>query len=158
MHAAVVDSIEAYLSGLLNPADRQRIEAHLSQCDMCREEVAAMEDVSLLLGSLRGGEAVEPVPGFFGRVMERVEERRPAQRTANASLANLFAFDLAVGRRLAFAALLTLAILGSFLVSRETGYSPIPSPETIMAQQDQPSFDSAPGHDAMLLTLTAYER
>jgi hypothetical protein len=84
--------------------------------------------------------------------MQQVESRKPAP-----SLANLFAFDLAIGRRLAFASLLTMAILGSYLVSRETGYSAAPSPESVMAQQDSPSFGTVPGHDAMLLTLTAYE-
>ncbi len=157
MHAAVMENLEEYLSGSLNPADRQSIEAHLEQCEMCREEVAAMEDVSLLFGVLRSGEAPEPVPGFYARVMERVEEQSPARGAGRPSLANLFAFDLAIGRRLAFASLLTLAILGTFLVSRETGYNPTLSPASIMAQQESPSFDSAPGHDAMLLTLTTYE-
>lgn len=152
-----MERLEEYLSGSLTPLDRQRVDAHLTQCEMCRQEVAGMEDVSLLLGALRSPETLEPAPEFYARVMERVEERRPARQIASPSLANLFAFNLAIGRRLAFAALLTLAILGSFLVSRETGFAPTPSPETIMAQQDSPSFDSAPGHDAMLLTLTAYE-
>lgn len=153
-----MENLEEYLSGSLTPADRQTVEAHLEQCEMCREEVAAMGDVSLLFGALRSGEAPEPAPGFYGRVMERVREQRPVwQGMGRPSLANLFAFDLAIGRRLAFASLLTMAIMGTFLVSRETGYSPTPSPESIMAQQDSPSFGSAPGHDAMLLTLTAYE-
>jgi anti-sigma factor RsiW len=152
MHAAVMESLEDYLSGSLNLADRQRVEAHLNQCEMCREEIAALEDVSLLFEGLRSEVAMEPAPGFYARVMKRVGERRPVQ-----SVANLFAFDLAVGRRLAFACLLTLAVLGSYLVSRETNYSAAPSPESIMAQQDSPSFGTVPGHDAMLLTLTAYE-
>ena len=158
MHAAVIDSLEGYLSGSLNAADRQRVEGHLSQCEVCREEVAAMEDVSLLMGSFRIDEAVEPTPGFYAGVMTRVEQSAPARQSAAFSLANLFAFDLAIGRRLAFAALLMLAILGSFLVTRETGYNPTLSPESIMAQQDSPSFGTAPGHDAMLVTLTGYER
>ncbi len=152
MHAAVMESLEDYLSGSLNPADRQRIEAHLKKCEMCREEVAAMEDASLLLEGLRGGNSFEASPGFYARVMQRVEANQPAP-----SLGNLFAFDLAMGRRLAFACLLTLAVLGSYLVSRETGYSGSPSPETVMAQQDSPAFGNTAGHDAMLVTLTAYE-
>jgi anti-sigma factor RsiW len=152
MHAAVMESLEDYLSGSLNPADRQRIEAHLEQCEMCREEVAAMEDASLLLEEFHSGDTFEAAPGFYAGVMQRVGASKPAP-----SLGNLFAFDLAMGRRLAFACLLTLAVMGSYLVSRETGYSGSPSPETIMAQQDSPAFDSAAGHDAMLVTLTAYE-
>jgi anti-sigma factor RsiW len=152
MHAAVTESLEGYLAGSLNPVARRRIEEHLDQCEMCREEVAAMEDVALLFEGLRGGEAIEPAPGFYARVMSRVAEHKPVP-----SLANLFAFDMAMARRVAFACLLTLAVLGSYLISRETGYSASPSPEAIMAQQDSPSFGTAPGHDAMLVTLTAYE-
>ena len=152
MHAVVMESLEEYLSGSLQPADRQRIEAHLNQCELCREEIAAMEEVSLLFADWRTEEAVEPAAGFYARVMQRVESQKPAP-----SLANLFAFDLAMGRRLAFASLLTMAILGTYLVARETSYSSSPSPESVMAQQDSPSFDTVPGHDAMLLTLTAYE-
>lgn len=152
MHAAVMEGLEQYLSGTLNPADRGRVEAHLKQCEMCREEVAAMEDVSLLFEGLRGGDTVEPAPGFYARVMECVGERRPAP-----SLADVFAWNLAIGRRLAFACLLTLAVLGSYLIWRETGYAAGLSPSAIMAQQDLPSFGSAPGRDAMLVTLTAYE-
>lgn len=152
MHAAVMESLEDYLAGSLNPAERHRIEAHLKQCEMCREEVAAMEEASLLFGELRGGVALEPNPGFYAGIIRRVEQNRPAP-----ALGSFFAFDLAFGRRLVFACLLTLAVLGSYLISRETGYSGSPSPETVMAQQDSPAFGSAPGHDAMLVTLTAYE-
>jgi anti-sigma factor RsiW len=150
-----MDSLEDYLAGALKTADRQRIEAHLDQCEMCREEVAAMQDVGLLLGGLRSSETVEPAAGFYARVMQQVEAKRPVK--AAPSFANLFAFDLAMGRRLAFACLMTLAIMGFFLVSRETSYSSSPSPESVMAQQESPAFGHAQGHDAMLLTLTAYE-
>jgi anti-sigma factor RsiW len=152
MHAAVMESLEDYLAGSLDPAERQRIESHLKQCEMCREEVAAMEEASLLFGELRNGAAFGPNPGFYAGVMQRVEQSRPAP-----SLGSLFAFDLAFGRRLVFACLLTLAVLGSYLISRETSYSGSPSPVAVMAQQDSPAFGSAPGHDAMLVTLTAYE-
>ena len=48
---------------------------------------------------------------------------------------------------------MTLAILGSFLVTRETEYSAGPArPETIMAQQ--PASDNP---DMMLATLASYE-
>lgn len=153
MHAAVMESLEDYLSGSLAPAERQRIEAHLSECETCREEIAGMQDVSLLFDGLRVEESIEPAPGFYARVMGRVERQKPAP-----SLADLFALNLAFGRRLAFACLLTLAVLGSYLVTRETSYEGSPSPDAVMAQQDAPDFGSAPGHDAMLLRLTGYEQ
>lgn len=57
-----------------------------------------------------------------------------------------------------FASLVTLAILGGFLASREAQYTAGPSPDVIMAQQEFPAFDSAAAQDNMLVTLTAYEQ
>jgi hypothetical protein len=74
------------------------------------------------------------------------------------ALANLLGLDLAFGRRLVFACLLTLAVLGSYLVSRETGSPAGPSPEAIMAQQESPAFETAPAPDNMLVTLTTYDQ
>ena len=91
-------------------------------------------------------------PGFYAGSCEQVGERR-----AGALLRRLVRLDLAFGRRLVFASLLTLAVLGSYLVSRETGYPAGPSPEAVMAQQNSPAFDTAPAQDNMLVTLTAYE-
>jgi anti-sigma factor RsiW len=153
MHAVVMESLEEYLSGALEPAVRRQIEAHLSACEACRRNVAVMQDVSLLFGSLQCAEAVEPPLGFYARVMERAGAQRAAP-----SFANLLSLDLAFGRRLAFGSLLTLAVLGSFLAVRESTSPLGPSPETVMAEEYAPAFDSAPAQDNMLLTLTAYER
>jgi anti-sigma factor RsiW len=153
MHAVVKESVEEYLSGALEPAVERRIEAHLSACESCRKELASIENVSLLFGSLRCAEALEPPPGFYARVMERAGARKAAP-----SFANFFALDFAFGRRLAFGSLVTLAVLGSFLVVRESRSPVGPSPETVMAEEYSAAFDSAPAQDNMLLTLTAYER
>jgi anti-sigma factor RsiW len=152
MHAVVMESVEEYLSGALEPAVERRIATHLSACEACREELASIQDVSLLFGSLRCAEALEPPPGFYARVMERAGARKAAP-----SFASLFALDFAFGRRLAFGSLVTMAVLGSFLVVRESNSPAGPSPETVMAQEYSPAFDSAPAQDNMLLTLTAYE-
>jgi anti-sigma factor RsiW len=152
MHGVVIERLEEYLSDCLEPANRQNIEAHLSNCEMCRKEIRATREVSQWFGALRSEEVLEPAPGFGARVMEQVGERK-----AVPSFASLFALDLAFGRRLVFASLLTLAILGSYLVSRETRYPSGPSPEAVMAQEESPAFDSAPARDNMLVTLTAYE-
>jgi hypothetical protein len=74
------------------------------------------------------------------------------------TFASLFALDFAFGRRVAFASLVLLAVLGSFLASHDAQYSAGPSPEAIMAQQERPEFDSAAAQDKMLVTLTAYEQ
>jgi len=152
MHAVVKDSLEEYLSGTLEPAGQRDIEQHLSACEECRDEVASMQDMALLFNSLRVEEELEPAPGFYARVMRDVGGRVPAP-----SFSSMFSFDLALARRLVFACLLTLAVLGSYLVVSEGGYAGSLSPEAVMAQQNHPAFDSDRGQDNMLVTLAAYD-
>jgi len=153
MHAVVMDSLEEYLASALEPATQREIEAHLSTCKMCREEIHSMQDVSQLFVSLRSDEVFDPSPGFYAGVCQQVGERRAAP-----TFAGLFAMDFAFGRRLVFLSLLTLAVLGSYLVSSEIEYQAGPSPAAVMAEQDSPTFESAPARDNMLVTLTAYEQ
>ena len=154
MHVVVMENLEEYLAGTLEPAGTRAIEAHLNTCPTCREEIHSMQDVSQLFVSLRPSETLDPSPGFYAGVMRQVSERRPVP-----SFAGLFGLDFAFGRRVVFASLLTLAVLGSYLVTREAEYpAGGPSPEAVMAQQNSPSFATAPGRDNMLVTLTAYEQ
>jgi anti-sigma factor RsiW len=158
MHAVVMDNLEEYLSGTLTPAIQRNVDAHLSNCAQCRQEVAGMRDVSEMLGSLVYVEDAyvehefAPNPGFYARVMRKVGDRHAAP-----SFAGLFALDFAFTRRLVFSSLLTLAILGTYLVTREVEYPTGISPDAIMAQQDLPAFDSARAQDNMLATMTTYE-
>jgi anti-sigma factor RsiW len=152
MHAVVMESLEEYLSDGLGPVAQRDIEAHLRTCERCREELAGLREISQLLASLESAEALKPAPGFYARVMGLVGGRKAAP-----SFAGFFALDFAFGRRLAFASLVTLAILGSYLVSNEAEYSTGLSPEAVMAQQDSPAFDSARAQENMLVTLTTYE-
>jgi hypothetical protein len=101
---------------------------------------------------LKAEEELAPAPGFYARVMRQVGDRH-----AVPSFAGFFALDFAFGRRLVFASLLTLAVLGSFLVSYEGEYPTGLSPETVMAQQDSPAYDNARAQENMLATMTAYE-
>jgi anti-sigma factor RsiW len=156
MHAVVMESLEEYLSGTLGLAADRDVEAHLSACERCREEVAGLRDISKLFVCLQPDllpeATLEPAPGFHARVIQQIGERK-----AVPAFAGFFALDLAFGRRLAFASLLTFAILGSYLVMREGEYPTGLSPETVMAQQNSPAFLSASAQDNMLVTLTTYE-
>jgi anti-sigma factor RsiW len=154
MHAVVMDSLENYLSGTIGPAQRKQVDAHLGDCGACREAVNGMLEVSDLLGYLRSDEVIEPSAGFLAGVMQMAGERKATAR----SFASLFLPDLVFARRLVFASLLMLGVLGGYLVSRESGTAEGMSPGTLLAQQDSPSFDTAPAPDNMLVTLTAYDR
>jgi anti-sigma factor RsiW len=152
MHAVVMESLEEYLSGTLKPADLRNFEAHLSNCEVCCREVAGMRQVSQWFGAFKVEEELAPSPGFYARVMRQVGHRQ-----AVPSFAGFFALDFAFGRRLVFASLVTLALLGSYLVSHESEYPTGLSPEAVMAQQDSPAYDSARAQENMLATMTTYE-
>jgi len=145
-------NLEEYLAGALEPAQLREIEAHLTTCGTCREEVRGMQEVTGLFATLRDrSEAWEIAPAFTAKVMEQVRQGKPAS-----GFAGFFALDLAFGPRLVFASLLMLAVVGGFLVTRESQYPVGSSPEAILAQQNAPGFD-ANGANNMLVTLTAYE-
>jgi len=125
-------------------------------CESCREEVRGMQEVSGLFGSLRSEEVFESSPGFLTTVMRQVGNRRESVR----SLPGFLGLDFNFGRRLVFASLVTLAVLGGYLVSHESDYlvNSGVSPEALLAQEDSPGFVSGPAQDNMLATLTAYDR
>ena len=111
-----------------------------------------MQEVSECFDVFRVAEPVVPPPAFYAKVMREV-----GQRQAVPSFAGFFALDFAFGRRLVFASLMTLAVLGTYLVSYESGYPSGLSPETVMAQQDSPAYENARSQENMLATLTNYE-
>jgi anti-sigma factor RsiW len=152
MHAVVIQSLEDYLAGALEPAAQREIEAHLNICTSCREEIRSMQEVSQMFLTLRSEEELEPSGSFYAGVLQCVEAQKPEP-----SIASLFSLDLVFARRLVFASLLTLAVLGSYLVSREANYTPGFSPEAVMAQQESPAFANGAAQENMLVTLTAYE-
>ena len=151
MHAVVLESLEEYLSGVLEPAERRRVEAHLDGCASCRADVDGMADLSGLFEAF-ASRPYQPAPGFYARVAQRIQANSAAP-----AFGGLFAFDLVMARRLAFSCMLTLAVLGTFLVSRELAYRGSFTPDSVLAQDTAAASDTALAQDNMLLTLTSYE-
>ena len=107
-----------------------------------------MKEAAGLFASLKDSEAEaqEPPPSFVARVMQQLPER------PQVSFWSAFR-DFEFGRRVVFASLLTLAVLGTVLVSQEEGYAPEPpTPQAVMADGG-----AAPNTDQMLVTLSNYE-
>ncbi|MEP7354528.1 MAG: hypothetical protein ABI824_14975 [Acidobacteriota bacterium] len=129
MHSLIVDHLEAVLAKPDLASDHPATQ-HLAQCADCREMVDAMRDHSNLFGvalavpmTLRGTDAMEPAPGFYARVMERIEAQRPV------SVWNLF-FDSLFGRRLATASLAVAMLMMGYVVSTEAlGFGRAPAQE-----------------------------
>jgi anti-sigma factor RsiW len=146
MHAVIIDDLEEYLSGYLPPAALDRFQSHLDACGECRREVDEIQGTTGLLAPLKAADAIAPPPSFVAQVMQTVAER------PTPSFWGYFG-DFAFGRRVVFASLLTLAVLGTVLVSREQAYTPHPTtPEAVMADGA-----SSPDASQMLVTLANYE-
>ncbi len=75
--------------------------------------------VEVLLATLRAGEEMEPGPGFYARVLQRIEEQRIDSFWS-------FFIDSPFSRRLAVASLTIALALGSYVVSAERNERPIP--------------------------------
>ena len=147
MHQVIEQGLEDFLAGTMRDQDRTLIETHLAECSDCREQVDGMREMSRLFGALREAEAPAPPPGFYARLSSRIETRN------RGSIWTAF-LQPAFGRRLAFSSLLLLATLGSVLMSRESEYAAAPSPEMILAV-DQEEFGA---RDQMLVTLVRHEQ
>jgi hypothetical protein len=153
MHDVVIDGLERHLSGGAVPA----FYAHLEACPECRSGIAEMESVSALFAEFRAGEgtiagiAPEPRLGFYSRVATRIvdDQRREAW--------GLFSPGAVFFRRIAFASLLLLAGLGSFLVSREASFTDSQDAVAIMAEHDAgSSHPETADRDRMMVTLANY--
>ena len=83
MHEPVIQRLEEYLDG---GGPFPEVEEHLRKCTGCKEELDAMRAQSALFRHAFRSE-VEPDPGFYARVMNRIEPR-PSLRSGACS-ANL---------------------------------------------------------------------
>ena len=110
MHDVIRNGLEGYLSRRLAPEHLNAFHAHLVECTGCREMVAAFDKQSTLIQSLRvTEEEVAPAPGFYARVMERIDAQRPM------SLWSVFLQPL-FARRVLYASLALFLFLGSSIL------------------------------------------
>ncbi len=156
MHEIIENGLEDYLSGNASG----NFEAHLSSCADCRNEVlqfsALSESLAVFRDPLPLEETVQPTGSFYARLSQTIDARKAA-----ASPWSIFNFNAAFGRRLAFGSLMTLALLGGFLVSRESDFaaSESSSAEAILAAHDGTvPHEFGSDRDHMMATLTSYER
>jgi hypothetical protein len=112
-----------------------------------------MDEVCLVLREMKPepGMAPEPRPGFYNRVAGEIVDHQRKEAWG------LFSPGAAFFRRIAFASLLLLATLGSFLVSRESSEGGADA-AAIIAQQDSASSpqSEAADRDRILVTLASY--
>jgi predicted anti-sigma-YlaC factor YlaD len=157
MHRLVRDHIEDVVAGL----ESASVAEHLKACEECRSDVTVMRAHSAALRELKAPDDAEPRPGFYARVMERIEAQGPA------SIWSLF-IESAFGRRIAVASLALALLLGVYVISSERAVDqPI-----VAGQQAQPAVvvgEDAPGrvitqmsgnqssNDDVLVNLVTYQ-
>lgn len=110
MNKPIVNSLEKYLAGELRGEALHEFEALLMREAGAREQVAAFRRQGELLRVLRAPSVMEPAPGFYGRVMERIEQQ------AAGSLWEVF-FEPFFARKLMYASLVLLAVFGSVAIN-----------------------------------------
>jgi predicted anti-sigma-YlaC factor YlaD len=153
MHRLIKDRLEDQLKGAPETVPPE-CEQHLKICEECREELNLMQEQSYLLQGLRpAAEAAEPRPGFYARVMERVEAQQ------RASIWNVF-LEPVFGRRLAAASMTLMLLLGGYLAfsEREPAWAP-DGPEAIMAVEEHSGdlgVDQERDRDTILVNLATY--
>ncbi|HZS49555.1 MAG TPA: zf-HC2 domain-containing protein [Bryobacterales bacterium] len=157
MHVLLRDNLEGYLSGNLDSATLGEVESHLAECSGCRQEWIVLRQSAEAIRSLRPPLAMDwdLAPGFYARVMERIDEEREIPFWA-------MLLDPAFGRKLVFACLMLLALLGTYVAAFEKpDYALQHLPEAVLAGQESsapaprigPSLDRNRG--VMLATLVA---
>jgi predicted anti-sigma-YlaC factor YlaD len=158
MHQPIRDNLEDYLKGSAQRVPREFHE-HLAACDSCAGELQLLETQSSMLRSLKATGEVEPRSGFYARVIERIEAQRPQ------SMWSLL-LEPSFGRRLAFASATLAVLLGTYLVTSESGepdmssisaqvvYSQAPSATDVSLEQS--SFQQQRQRDAVLVNLASF--
>jgi predicted anti-sigma-YlaC factor YlaD len=144
MHRIIQDHLEEVLAES-NPA----AAAHLAECGECREEISALRSHAAMLRTLRANDdTLAPRPGFYARVMERIEAQRPID------IWQLF-FDSVFGRRIAMASMALALLFSLYLVSSERLAQPVS-----ISVEDRSgmalSTAGLPDKDTVLVDLVTY--
>ncbi len=151
MHDVILKGLEDYLGG----SSSREFDAHLVSCNPCGQEVRRIRETSSLLGALQTShdlsESVpEAPPSFYASLASRIDSQRKQ------SFWSLFSVDPAFGRRVVFASLMTLGVLGGVLVTQERSFTTESTPESILAHDGSvPHVDGA-DRDRMFITLATY--
>jgi anti-sigma factor RsiW len=149
MHGSIRSDLEGVLQGRAKNASL--VSQHLEACPECAAEVAAMQDQNLLFRSLRAEEELEPMAGFYARVIQRIEER------AKDSIWAVFVYS-PFGKRLAFASLSLAVLLGSYVVAQEKLDGHLLAESTVeQSHYDAPmEGDQSQMRDAVLQNIAAH--
>lgn len=161
MDRRIENNLENYLRGSLDPRARSEFEGLLESDAATRRMVEDFErHAKMIRASLRPGESpgagvnLDPAPGFYGRLMDRIEAQR------GGSFWNLI-LEPRFFQRLAFASASLLVLLGLMLAVPSGEQTIAAGPEHFLAQEEAQDLNVTVEHqgrnrDALLVNLTTY--
>jgi anti-sigma factor RsiW len=157
MHQPIRENLEEYLKDSASEIPGE-FGAHLRACGNCASELQRLKAQSRMLRSLQSPPDTEPRPGFYARVLERIEAQQPSMWLAF--------LDRKFGFRLAVASALLVALLGAYLVvTTQPSVSELASnPSVVLTDTAQPAEASiqeeglAQERDAVLVDLASYHQ
>ena len=142
------ENLEDYLSGVLGGRRKDEFESYLETNPKAAETVAQQREAAALVSELRAPEQdglpVQPSPGFYARVMSRVDEERSVPFW-EALIEPLFV------KRLAFACLMWFFLLGAYVtVFDGAGEDTAHVAERMLTQPQSPEYHVRFGGDLKL--------
>jgi len=153
MHGSIRDQLENLLAAGEPATGDTALGAHLAHCPECSSELKVMREQSELLQSWRIEEEVEPLAGFYARVLQRIEN------TAKASIWAGFLYS-PFRKRFAYASLSLALLLGMYVFVEEKADLD-PHEQAVIVQQSNSAEsvfgDQTQQRDAVLVNMASYE-
>lgn len=153
MHGLIRERLEELLGS--TPLQSE-IKQHLSSCPECAAELEAMREQAGTLKTFRVSEDLEPAPGFYARVIQRIEEGRVY------SIWTVF-IDGSFGKWLAYGSLAVALALGTWVVNTERqdghlGTSPVVAKKVINESPMPVTGNEAHQRDVVLVNFASYSQ
>lgn len=154
MHRSIRGRLEDLLAFRGIASRDKELSAHLSSCTECSSEFSSMQAQAEMLTSLRAPEEMEPGPGFYARVIQRIEE------CAKESMWGAFICS-PFAKRLIYASLTVAVMLGTYVVTQEARDGHLLGRQAVVAQNlhyDAPVVGSeVQQRDAVLENFAVHE-
>ena len=153
MHRSIRDRLEDLLVGKPSQGAHEGLSSHLTSCAECSSELESMKTQAELLKTWRAPEDAEPNPGFYARVMQRIEER------AKDSIWAVLIYS-PFGKRLAYASLTIALVAGTYVITQESRDGHLGGASTIAQEfhYDAPVIGSqAQQRDAVLANFAIHQ-
>ncbi|HEX4772070.1 MAG TPA: hypothetical protein VH351_14640 [Bryobacteraceae bacterium] len=150
MHGFIRNRLEDLLSAERPIAEKDDHADHIGSCSECASELEMFKAQGQMLRMLRAPEGLEPTPGFYARVLQRIEGR--AKESIWASL-----IYSPVSSRIAYVSLTLALVAGSYFIAAETREGHVRNGMVAQAHYDAPVTGSvAEQRDAVLENFASH--